>query len=128
MDLITDRKPGATYEYTDLNRVESAVAEISDMLPELGISESLNTKTDWKRPEDFNVDTWPVRSQMDRYLSNVEKIKNMFPNTVRLPVSMDSLTYSGANNIEKVLQIAFNRIRGIQKTYKYSGEIYAGEE
>lgn len=128
MDLITDRKPGATYEYTDLNRVETAVAEIAAILPTLGIADNLKTKTDWKPPDDFSVAKWPVQSQMTRYLSNVEDIKRMFPNTVRLPASMDSLTYSGANNIEKVLQIAFERISGIQKTYKFSGELFAGEE
>ena len=128
MDLITDRKPGATYEYTDLNRVESAVAKISSMLLVLGISESLDTKTNWNLPADFSVSNWPVQSQMTRYLSNVEKIKKLFPNSVGLPISMDGLTYSGANNIEKILQTAFERMDGIQKSYKYSGELFAGEE
>lgn len=126
--LITDRKMGATYEHTDLNRVESAVLEISDILQNMGVSESLETKTDWKTPGNFTAAEWPVQSQMKRYLCNVEKIKNIFPNSISLPSSMERLTYSGANNIEKVLQIAFERISAIQKTYKYSGEFFAGEE
>ena len=128
MDLITDRKPNATYEYTDLNRVESAVAEISAMFPALGIASMLETKTDWESPGNFSVAEWPVESQMVRYLSNVERIKNLFPNSIRLPATMDSLTYAGANNIEKVLQIAFERICGIQNAYRYAGEFFAGEE
>jgi hypothetical protein len=126
--LITDRKMGATYEHTDLNRVESAVLEISDILQNMGVSESLKTKTDWKAPGNFTAAEWPVQSQMKRYLYNVEKIKNIFPNSIRLPSSMERLTYSGANNIEQVLQIAFDRISAIQKTYKYSGDFFAGEE
>lgn len=128
MDFITDRKPNATYEYTDLNRVESAVAEIAALFPALGITDDLKTKTDWQLPADFSVETWPVESQMVRYLSNVERIKKLFPNSIKLPTSMSELTWTGANNIEKVLQIAFERIRGIQKSYKYSGELFAGEE
>lgn len=128
MDLITDRNPNAVYSYTDLNRVETAVAEITAMFSELGITESLETKTDWALPENFSVSTWPVESQMARYLSNVERIKNIFPNSVKLPISMDSLTWTGANNIERVLQIAFDRIKGMKQTYRYAGEFYAGEE
>ena len=128
MDLITNREADATYEHTDLNRVETAVAEISAMFPTLGIAVRLETKTDWKLPDNFSVEEWPTESQMSRYLKNIEEIKKLFPNSVRLPASMESLTYTGANNIEKVLQIGFDRIRGIQSTYRYSGEIYAGEE
>lgn len=128
MDLITDRKENAVYEYSDLNRVESAVAQISAMFTELGISDALETKTDWGLPGNFNAAEWPVESQMVRYLSNVKKLKALFPNGVNLPESMDSLTWTGANNIEKLLQVVFDRIRGIKQTYRYSGEIFAGEE
>lgn len=128
MDLITDRKENAVYEYADLNRVESAVAEISAMFPELGISDTLETKTDWGLPGNFSAAEWPVESQMVRYLSNVKRLKALFPNGVNLPETMDSLTWTGANNIEKLLQVVFERIRGIKQTYRYSGEIFAGEE
>lgn len=128
MELITNRTPNAVYEYTDLNRVESAVAELASMFQELGIAPNMEIKTDWDFPQNFSVESWPVQSQMVRYLSNVERIKALFPNSVRLPTSMDSLTWTGANNIEKILQIAFDRISGIKKTYRYSGELFAGEE
>lgn len=128
MDLITDRGPAAVYEYTDLNRVESAVAEIAAMFPQLGITAEIHAKTDWGLPGDFTSNSWPVAGQMARYLSNIEKIKTLFPNSVILPETMDALTWTGANNIEKVLQIAFERIGGIQNAYRYSGELFAGEE
>ena len=128
MDLLTDRKSNAVYEYTDLNRVEAAVKSISTMFPQLGIDADIATKTDWGLPGEFTVESYPVESQMIRYLSNVQKIKQLFPNTIKLPTTMENLTWVGANNIEKVLQIAFERIDGIQKSYKFSGELYAGEE
>ena len=128
MDLLTDRKPNAVYEYTDLNRVEVAVQNIVTMFPQLGIDADIITKTNWGLPGEFTVESYPVESQMIRYLSNVQKIKQLFPNVIKLPTTMENLTWVGANNIEKVLQIAFDRIDGIQKSYKYSGELYAGEE
>ena len=128
MDLITDRKENAIYEYSDLNRVETAVEEICRMFSGLGISDVLKTKTDWGLPGDFKAEEWPVESQMIRYLSNVKKLKDLFPNAIKLPDTMDSLTWIGANNIEKLLQIVIERIRGIKQTYRFSGEIYAGEE
>ena len=129
MNLITNRTESAVYSYTDLNRVERAVAQIAEQLRALGIGEEeFITKTDWGLPEDFSVETWPVQSQMKRYIGNVQKIKAVFPCAVRLPASMENLNWIGANNIERVLQIACSRIDGIRQAYRYSGEVYAGEE
>lgn len=136
MNLITDRTEDdvllenekGLYGYSDLNRVEEAVKEISGYFSRLGISLDLQTKTDWGEPGKFSAETWPVQNQMIRYLGNVAAIKNLFPSTVMLPESMDDLTWSGANNIEKVLETAFERIDGVLKIYRYSGEIFAGEE
>lgn len=128
MDLVTNRTEGAVYGYTDLNRVEMAVQAIAGQFSSLGIGLDLKTKTDWKLPGNYSQEEWPVSSQMERYLGNVAAVKQIFPNTVRLPTSMENLTWTGANNIEKVLQIAFVRIAGIRETYRYSGEVFAGEE
>lgn len=136
MDLVTDRAESdallgnekGVYGYDDLNRVESAVAEIAAVFPQLGISPGLVTKTDWGLPGDFNADSWPVSSQMMRYLGNVARIQTIFPLSVRLPSSMNNLDWQGANNIEEVLQTAFERINAMTQSYRYSGEIFAGEE
>lgn len=86
------------YNYTDLNRVEAAVAEIA---PALGLT--LSTSTDWT-----NWST--VHGSLDRYLNNVKAIRDACPGDLGfppLPDSMNHLTYEGANNIEKVLEIAY---------------------
>ncbi len=87
------------YNYTDLNRVEIAVAEISRLL---GLN--LATKTDWG--------LWdiPFKTDMDRYLGNVVAIRDACPGDSDFPTipdSMSGLDYRGANNIEKVLEIAY---------------------
>jgi hypothetical protein len=124
------------YNYTDLNRVESAVAEIAPLF-----LLSLTTKTDWG--------LWdiPTKADMDRYLNNVVAIRDACPGNVAfptLPFSMSGLTFEGANNIEKVLELVYEEmnkppvepdepdvpdIPDIPTTADYirSGELYCGE-
>jgi len=136
MDLITDRTESdvllrndrGVYNYSDLNRVEGGVAQIAGRFQQLGIGLRLKTKTDWGLPGDFSVATWPTVSQMRRYLENITAIRDQLHLPVPVPHSMEKLTWESANNIEKVLQSANAAIGGILRTYKYSGEIYAGEE
>lgn len=87
------------YNYTDLNRVETAVA---DLATKLGLT--LTTKIDW------TIWDIPVESDMERYLSNVVTIRDACPGNYEfppIPDSMNYLTYEGANNIEKVLEIVY---------------------
>lgn len=98
-----------SYNHTDLNRVETAVAELAT---ELGLT--LTTKTDW------GVWDFPTQSQMERYLGNVVAIrdavstKESYPD---LPGSMDDLTFEAANNIEKTLDIAYRTLRPTLGTF-----------
>lgn len=92
------------YNYTDLNRVESAVAELAE---QLGLT--LTTKTNWT--------LWdiPLKADMERYLGNVEAIRDACPGDVEfptLPSSMSKLTYEGANSIEKVLLLVYEELHG----------------
>lgn len=136
MELITDRTemdvmsgtPKGAYSDTDLNRVENAVKEIGMMLSELGFSVSLKTKTDWSIVNDFSIDSWPVETQMQRYLKNIDAIKKTLSIQIQIPKSMDLLNWNSANNIERVLQTAYTRIEGIKNSYRYSGELIAGED
>lgn len=136
IDLITDRTESdvllgnekGQYSYTDLNRVEEAVRDIAKEIAALGFAVKLQTKTDWGLPGNFSVNAWPVASQMKRYLQNVSEIRKIFIINTQLPGSMQKLDWNGANNIEKTLQTAFARIEGIKQSYRYSGELYAGED
>lgn len=136
MELITDRTESdvllgnkkGVYGIEDLNRVESAVRELVSLFSSLDINLSLDTKTDWALPGDFSISQWPVESQMNRYLENIAAIKNAFSLSVQLPASMNRLTWVYANNIEKILQQAFDRSWNIIQSFRYSGEFFAGEE
>ena len=103
------------YNYTDLNRVEAAVAELAAML---GIE--LTTKTNWTM---WDI---PTQADMTRYLSNVERLRNAVWNGVSLPDvprRMDNLTYVDANNIETILLETRKRFESAPQC----GEIYSGE-
>lgn len=96
-----DAAKGA-YNYTDLNRVETAVKELAG---ELGLS--LTTKTNWTL---WDV---PTRSDMERYLGNVVAIRDACPGSLdfpSLPSSMNGLTYTSANSIEKVLTMVYEKL------------------
>lgn len=125
-DVLLRNEKGV-YSFSDLNRVETEVANIAALLSSLDIHASLETKTDWNLPGDYNPSTWNTLDQMDRYLGNVSFLREMFYVTERLPSSMRRLTWQGANNIEKVLQKASVRANGAVDAFKYSGEFYAGE-
>ena len=90
------------YNSSDLNRVESAVGTIATAL---GLT--LTTRT-------WGMWVSPTAADMDRYLGNVVAVRDAalardatleFP---ALPISMEYLTFEGANNIEKILEIVYN--------------------
>ena len=85
------------YNYSDLNRVERAVAEIADRA---GLT--LITKTYWTMWE------VPTEADMSRYLGNINAIKAHFGINISVPNSMSNLDYVGANNIELILSKAYS--------------------
>ena len=144
------------YNYTDLNRVESAVAYLvnyvndlltdladyedlknvaPDELFELGYSAiSLTTKTDWAENDLFSA------AQGERYLNNIIALSNLIAldGASPLPDSMGALTYEGANAIEKLLALLETQslalfdskcllVENAAKGFIYSAEVYAGE-
>ena len=109
--LPTQATKGA-YNYSDLNRVERAVAEISE---ELGLD--LVTKTDWGM--------WgiPRSADMERYLNNIRVIRSALPVVPDIPETINKLNYEGANNIEKVLLNGYEQA----STFPRCGELFCGE-
>jgi hypothetical protein len=99
--LPTQATKGA-YNYSDLNRVERAVAEISDLR---GLN--LVTKTDWGM---WDI---PTESEMVRYLNNIRHIRETLGDAADIPTppaSMNNLTYADANNIEIILESAYKSL------------------
>ena len=136
MNLITNRteadvflgNENGRYRYTDLNRVEQAVAELLTLSARLDIHPKLVTKTDWGLPGEFSAEAWPTKEQMERYLGNVHALCDALSLKANLPETMEHLTFVGANEIENALLSAYSRVQGVLSIYQFSGEFYAGEE
>lgn len=139
MELITDRTESdvllgtekGQYNYTDLNRVETAVGELVALAARMGVCQDLVTKTDWKPPEAFSATEWPVNgyNSMIRYIRNVIDLCDAFDvPRPGVPSVMGGLTWQGANAIEKALEAVYQHIQKLLVYYRYSGEFYAGEE
>ena len=126
-DVLLGTKKGS-YSAEDLNRVESAVAELSVLAKELGVTKPFITKTNWRSPGLFSVSEWPTKSQMQRYLENVTRLCDAVAIKGNLPTSMEKLTWEKANKIEQSLSQVYERIRLTVKMFRYSGEIFSGEE
>lgn len=104
VEILPTRATKGAYNHSDLNRVERAVAEISDL-----VGLNLQTKTDW------NMWDIPRVSDLQRYLSNIEKIRAIIPDSANVPfapLTMNNLTYTDANNIELILEAAYKSITG----------------
>jgi hypothetical protein len=98
-EIVATAATKGAYNYSDLNRVERAVAEISDMA---GLG--LVTKTDWTM---WDV---PTESDMNRFLGNINVLRTRYSNQFSLPNSMSHLTYETANNIEKIINVAYEKV------------------
>lgn len=113
------------YNYTDLNRVETAVAYVASELVQAPTDirqyasdrdiawddiydvpydpddySSISTKTNWQ------VSDIPTYLQMLRYIGNIKLIRDAIPNAsiAWIPDTMDKLDFTLANNIEKLLK------------------------
>lgn len=103
VDILPTLATKGAYNYSDLNRVERAVAEISDLA---GLN--LVTKTNWG--------AWdiPTESDMSRYIGNIAKIRSRLISSSSVPLApttMNNLTYVEANNIESILFAAYEKAK-----------------
>lgn len=119
MKFVTDRSEADVllshtkgfYSFEDLNRVERNVETLCVLAAEIGIVLDLKTKTDWGLPGDFDPEAWPTEAQMTRYLQNVKDLCGALDLHPELPATMQRLTVTGANGIEKALEEAYEEIR-----------------
>lgn len=90
-----------SYNATDLNRVGSAMQQISDAFNEFGYAVDISPKTDW-----IESDT-PTSSDVEKYLSNLSVLRSTFSviqGTPATPNDLEYMTAETANNIEKILE------------------------
>lgn len=86
------------YNILDLNRVETAVNTVVNLLKIFGINLNLTIKTNWTHNDIFDL------TQKQRYLSNISALRSawkVYTDTPNAPTDYKHYTY--ANDIEKIL-------------------------
>lgn len=112
------------YNYTDMNRVETFVEGLVARFSEKGIRLNLTTKTDWTRT------SWPTKTDINRYFSNVGKVRAAVKvdlNTPAVPTTTTLFDYKKANDLEKILLAVSNWLDRVENSQMYSGDLYLGE-
>ena len=119
----TDNLKG-NYNVSDLNRVETKVRQLTDILTSYGYSVINITKTNWDTIENFTVE------DAQRYLGNIQRLINAYvitPSTPTLPSDMEELTFQEANSIEKILYDIDLLIDNMEASFIYCGTFNSGE-
>ena len=122
-DVANGTKKGH-YNSEDLNRVGSAMVYLRDRLNDNGYNIDIEPETAW------TVSDIPTQSDMVYYLGCLGTLKAVLPlppGTPDAPETMENLTYTGANNIEKILEAVDDVLIKSITFLWYSGELYAGE-
>lgn len=112
------------YNYTDLNRVESAVEYVAQKLTEAGYIVIPVIKKNWK------VTDKPTLEDMKRYMQNVSDIRKAlatFSTTPNAPTTEQKLNYQMANAMEQILIDVDDLIGRMIAAYFYSADLYSGE-
>lgn len=145
------------YNYIDFNRVESAVEyfsqrlydipdEISDYANMLGVAWDKLFEVEYDRTKyvdivvkkDWQIQDILIEADRQRYISNILLVVSSMLNIDDLPQTLQGLTHSGANKIEKSLVELNNSLIDLKKgkemlvsntsnAWYYSGDLYGGE-
>ena len=110
--LETEDLKGA-YNATDLNRVGNACLYLYNLMDRMGylVPQFVLPKPDW------TISDVPTSAQMQDYISNLNALKSVFSTAQSIPQNMDNLTFTDANNIEKLLVEIEDQIERISEIF-----------
>lgn len=109
------------YNASDFNRVEHNVKALADLLNGYHYQIDVNTKTNWTMQDIIKAE------DRERYLSNLQTLKDRFFGTVPLPETMERLNHEGANNIERLIDEIYTHIRHMECSFRPCGTFAAGQ-
>lgn len=106
------------YNASDMNRVGTALNYLAARLaPVCGMSIAWSAKTDWA------VTDIATASQAETYRQQIQDIRDALAYPAGTPDApqMKRLTYTGANDIERILTICEELIVNVAKSFRYTG-------
>lgn len=107
-----------TYNASDMNRVGTALNYLAARLSSIcGRSITWTAKTDWA------VTDIATASQAETYRQQIQDIRDALAYPAGTPDApqMKRLTYTGANDIERILTICEELIVNVAKSFRYTG-------
>lgn len=107
-----------SYNASDLNRVGTALNYLADRLGTIcGRSITWTAKTDWA------VTDIATASQAAEYRQHIQDIRDALTYPAGTPDApqLNRLTYTGANDIERILALCEELIDNITKAFRYTG-------
>lgn len=127
-DLITDRTAfdvlnrtdKGHYDYADLNRIGEAINYINQQIIACGA----DTRATHTAVENWTRSSLPTDAQRQNIVDALDDIRLAVYRPASLPAlpgTFKRLTYSGANNIEALLQIKSRIFDDIAASFPYSG-------
>ena len=112
------------YNYTDMNRVESAVEYVANRLTEAGYVVVPVIKKSWTKTDK------PTLTDLKRYMKNISDIRSAlvtYETTPEAPTTEKRLSFQVANAIEQIITDIDDLISKMISAYFYSGDLYSGE-
>lgn len=112
------------YNASDLNRVQAALEYVSNRLQEEGYI--LSPYPYWN----ITVQAWPFPDIVQKYLDVLKEMRSCFSmpaSTPAVPRSFENMSYTTANDIEKILYDVDTLLTGAEQSRFCSGDVYSGE-
>ena len=106
------------YNASDMNRVGTALNYLAARLaPICGMSIAWSAKTDWA------VTDIATASQAETYRQQIQDIRDALAYPAGTPDAPElaRLTYTDANNIERILKLCEDLIINVAKSFRYTG-------
>lgn len=122
-DLINETYKGK-YDYEDFNRVATAQKYLADLLDIYGYDVKVYAKNTWLSADE------PTYVDFATYLQDTQKLRDMLTmpqGTPEVPPDLRFLTYTEANDIERILQTIYILLGRLVQSWYYSDEIFSGE-
>lgn len=122
---IEKRTKKAFFNYLDMNRLEKNAEYLSTLLADVGYTMPYTKIKTWTIQD---IPTYSSLEKIRKYVESVIEIIPLSDDTIVFPNTLNKMNYVVLNNLEKAMCILTQNIKRIKTAYKYSGELYSGEE
>lgn len=126
--LVTDRVPGASYGFRDMNRVGEAMEYVSARLSACGFHISITAKKDFTRTDFPSVPVFEQYIGLLRQLHGAAALPATSPKVPVVGSAKPYMTYDEANDIEQLLRDIDRSIDFMAAAYRHCGVPVCGLE